>query len=390
MSDRSSGYPLPRFASIRKHAAAGSVMVATPSQTGTTLQDSESLTVAHFTDTSLLGRYAREYDFAASPRRSILRSNSKNLGQTRKPTHWHMYSKLPVPVTNRNYILRSCARSYAESVQGSRIPILSPKSSKASNTSAVNKLHNGCLNRKRVSFSSHVLVLTFRKVEDDRLGMLDNIPKAWISKGWTHWRKPSASRIGRRSPVAVKRYNYHSDHAYVKCNGIDSGLLWSGDSKGSRRDCTLLPATAEQILLLNEPDDECADQVDAREMSAKTVDRSSATRETAGQVAVMGGSVEQHDRLPLEAADARSGITMCAGYTVDAKREIPCQRADSGSYDLCNNNNPDSVEILKSDSTLSITVLLPWANVEKIEKTYSETFSFMWRFILFNIAVAIL
>ncbi|KAK9314146.1 hypothetical protein V1524DRAFT_433605 [Lipomyces starkeyi] len=390
MSDRSSEYPSPRFASIRKRAAAGSVMVSTPSQTGTTLQDSESLTVAHFTDTSLLGRYAREYDFAASPRRSILRSNSKSLGLTLKPTHWHMYSKLPVPVTNRNHILRSCARSYAESVQGSRIPILSPKSIKASNTSAVNQRHHGYLNKKRVSFSSHVRVLTFRKVEDDRLGVLDNIPKAWISKGWTHWRKPSASRIGRRSPEAVKRYNHHSAHAYVKCNGIDSGLLWSGDAKGSPRDSTLLPATAEQILLLNEPDDECEDQVDARQMSTKTIDGSSATRGTAGQVAVMGGSVEQHDRLPLEAADARNGITMSAGYTVDAKREIPCQRADSASYDLCNNDNPDGVEILKSNSTLSITVLLPWANVEKLEKTYSETFSFMWRFILFNIAVAIL
>ncbi|KAK9358343.1 hypothetical protein V1504DRAFT_461334 [Lipomyces starkeyi] len=354
MSDRSSEYPSPRFASIRKRSAAGSVMVATPSQTGTTLQDSESLTVAHFTDTSLLGRYARKYDFAASPRRSTLRSNSKNLGLTRKPTDWHMYSKLPVPVTNRSHILRSCARSYAESVQGSRIPILSPKSSKASNTSAVNQLHHGCLNKKRVSFSSHVRVLTFRKVEDDRLGVLDNIPKAWISRGWTHWRKPSASRIGRRSPEAVKRYNHYSDHAYVKCNGIDSGLLWSSDAKGSRRDCTLLPATAEQILLLNEPDDECEDRVDARQMSTKTIDGSS------------------------------------AGYTVDAKHEIPCQRADSASYDLCNNDNPDSVEIFKSDSTLSITVLLPWANVEKLEKTYSETFSFMWRFILFNIAVAIL
>ncbi|KAK9385517.1 hypothetical protein V1515DRAFT_234699 [Lipomyces mesembrius] len=387
MSDRSSEYTSSKFASIRKSAVAGSGLVATPSQRGTTLQYSESLTVAHFTDASLLGRYAREYDFAASPRRSILRSNSKSLGLNIKPTHRHMYSKLPVQVTNRNHILQRCARSHAESVQGSRIPILSPKFSKNSNTSVVNQFHNGCLNEKRVSFSSHVRVLTFRKVEDDMHGVLDNMPKAWISKGWTHWRKSSASRIGRRSPEDVKRYN---DHDYVKCNSIDSGLLWFGDAKGSHSDCTLLPATAEQILLPNEPEDECEQQVEARQNGTKTIDGSSAIREGAGQVAVMGGSVEQNDTLPLEVSDARCGVRMSTGYTVDAKREIPSQGVDSGNYELCNNDNPDSVEISKSGSTLSITVLLPCANVEKLEQTYSDTFSFMWRYILFNIAVTIL
>ncbi|KAK9490196.1 hypothetical protein V1508DRAFT_425635 [Lipomyces doorenjongii] len=390
ISDSPSEYSSPRFASIRKSATAGIVMVATPSQRGTTLQDSESLTVAHFTTSSLLGRYAREYDFAASPRRSILRSNSKSLGLNIKPTHRHIYSKLPVPVTNRNHILRRCTRSYVESVQDSRIPILSPKSSRTSNTSVVNQFHNGCLNKKRVSFSSHVRVLTFRKVEDDRHGVLDNMPKAWISKGWTHWRKPSASRIGRRSPEDVKRYNRHSDHDYVKCNWIDSGLLWLGDAKGSHSDRTLLAANAEQIFLLNEPEDECEDRVDARQMSIETSDGSSATRDEAGQVAVIGGSVEQNDTLPLEAADAKCGVRMSAGYMADAKREIPFQGADSGSYELCNNDNPDSVEISKSGSTLGITVLLPCANMEKLEKTYSDTFSFMWRFILFNIAITIL
>ncbi|KAK9374442.1 uncharacterized protein V1513DRAFT_78249 [Lipomyces chichibuensis] len=388
MSDRSTGCPSLRYASIRKSAAAGSVMVATQSQTRTTLQDSESLTVAHCTDARLLGRYAREYDFAASPRRSILRSNSKSLCLSLKSTHWHMYSKLPVPVTNRSHILRSCPRSYAESLQGSRIPILSPKSSKTSNTSIVNQLHNSRLNKKRVSFSSHVRVLTFRKVEDDRLGLLDNMPKSWISKGWTHWRKPSASRIGRRSLEDLTRYNHHSDPDYVKCSEIDTGLLWFGDAKGSRSDCTPLPATAEQILVLNEPEDEYENQVDAFQISTKAaIDGNSATSEPAGQVAIMGGTEEQNDTVPLVTADASSGIRISARYMVDTKREIPSQRADSGSHELC--NNPDSGEILKSGSTPTITVLLPWANVEKLEKTYPETFSFMWRFILFNIAVII-
>ncbi|KAK9238642.1 hypothetical protein V1525DRAFT_101138 [Lipomyces kononenkoae] len=358
---------------VKESVARHSFTMNTPGQRRRSLQDPQSLTVQNYANTNLLGRYAREYDLAALPRRSILRSNSKLLGLNFKPLYRHAHSRLPTPITNRNNcISRACTRPFKESVRGSRIPVLSPKSAKGSNTPTVNQLPNAHLDRKRVSFSNHVRVLTFRKVENDRSGQLTDMPRAWISRGWTHWQKPSASRIGRRSQVNTKKHNQYVNKNDGRCGGVVRRLSSIQETQDILSNYTAPAITP----ISSKPQDEYERQGDSRPTWMDV-------EHYRGPGPVIESAETKQHNYDNETTQGRCGMRISAGYTTETQVSSD---SDDVRSDQRSNGTADNDTIVKSGST-PVTILLSWTNVETIERTNSRTFSFLLKFILFYIAV---
>ncbi|KAK9246644.1 hypothetical protein V1506DRAFT_487628 [Lipomyces tetrasporus] len=382
VSDQSSCWRSPRLSPTRKRPAVGSLNASTPSPTGKPPQDRDPATVGRRAGTSLLGPYAKECNAAASRPRSILRSpatlNISPHALDFKAIHRHMYSKLPIPITNRNYALRSCARQYPQSTQGSRIPISSPSSANStSNTSIAIKRENDPFSEKRVSFSNHVRVLTFRKVEDDKHGVLESLPRAWISKGWTHWQKPCLSRIGRRCQENMTKNDHDSKDDYVRCNGAYSEEQWFGVSHG---DSSHRGAIAQPGLLLDKQQDKRECQLDAVPMRTHTTCSSRVISPTE-HVMVMTGSNDESASQSSKVGDGARGEFV--GISAEHTGKI-----QSTEDEVCATNNFCDA-IPKPGPIQSIILPLPVTIVERLEKTYSETFGFLWRYILFSLVITI-
>ncbi|KAK9370358.1 hypothetical protein V1509DRAFT_617528 [Lipomyces kononenkoae] len=363
----------------KKSVARHSFTTNPPDQRSRSLHDPQSLRVGHFSNTSLLGCFAREYDLAALPHRPILRSNPKLLGLNFKPVHRPAYSRLPTPVTNRNSdFTRPFARPFRESVQGSRIPVLSPKSAKGNSTAIVNHVHNDQLKRKSVSFSSHVQVLTFRKVENERSGVLNDMPKAWISTGWTHWRKPSPSRIGRRSMSNNVQTNHYTDSNVQRYNGA----VRAPSCFQAIQDSLTNDKQPSIVLGSTTPQDGYEQQGDSLQKCADIKQYWSAATESMEQAVVVGRAMQQNDNVTYV---GRSSLRNSRRNSSEKKVPSDGDDIESGHR---SNGIPHNDATVKSGSTLA-TILMSWTNVETIEKACPKTFSFLLEFILFYIAVTI-
>ncbi|KAK9320442.1 hypothetical protein V1517DRAFT_329302 [Lipomyces orientalis] len=380
MSDRSSCWRSPRLSPTTKRPGVGSRSVSTPSPPGKPPQGREAVTVGCRTGTSLLGQYAKECNLAASRPRSILRSPSKlniNLDALElKAMHRHMYSKLPIPITNRNYV-----RQYPQSTQGSRIAMSSPKSANSSsNTPITIKRENDPFSEKRVSFSNHVRVLTFRKVEDDKHGVLEGLPRAWISKGWTHWQKPCLSRIGRRCQENMTKNDHESKGDYVRCYEAYSEEPWFGVSHGdsSRRGAVAQPG----LLRDKQQHDETECQLDAAGMRTCTTCRSRVISEPAAEHAVvMPGSNDESASQSSKVGDG--ALAEFVGISAQPKGKIHSTEGRTDEICAASDLTP------KPGPILSITLPLPPAIVDSLEKTYSKTFSFLLKYILVSLVLTI-